>query len=72
MSLDLNFHLTQILVGTPHDDIAIALIAQAHHNERVYLCKYFLVYVLGLLGHDTEPDAKLAAFHRALAKDLGA
>lgn len=72
MSLDLNFHLTQILVGTPHDDIAIALIAQAHYDKCVDLGQHFLVDVLGLLGHDTEPDAKLADFHRALAKDLGA
>lgn len=59
-SLDLNFHLTEILLSTSHYDIAFATIAKPHHNNRVDLCKHFLVDVLGLSSEDASEKNRRA------------
>src|SRR5208337_3623787 len=69
--LDLDLHLGEILLGAPDDDVAVAPVAKAHHDKRVDLGKHFRIDILGLLGDDAEAHAELAAFHGALAEDLG-
>ena len=69
--LDLDLHLREVLLCAAHDDLPVALVAEAHYDEGIDLGKDLRVHVLRLLGHDTEPDAELPPFHRTLAEDLG-
>ena len=69
--LDLDLHLREVLFCAPDDDVPVAPVAEAHDDKGVDLGEHFLVDVLGLLGHDAEPDAELPSLHGALAEDLG-
>src|SRR5205823_6466196 len=62
--LDLGAQRADVLLGGAAQDVAILLVGQAQHEERVELAEQLVVEQLGLLGDGAEPHLELAAFAR--------